>query len=529
MPEGEEQAPPGTRTMAIVRWSLVGLMALAAVAAWVDHARSARQEQAAAGLQYLCPMHPQIVTSHRGECPICGMDLVPAAGAKGDAARPAGAGAPPAASPGAAPVPGVAAVDLSLDRVQLIGMKSVVVTRQELAATVRAVGFVAANEASLVSVNTRFSGWVEQLHVGQTGQLVQQGEVLASLYSPEMLNAQQVFLNAIKWTERKPSGAGTAPTVASDLERDARLRLELLGVAPRDIDAISEAGQAQRAINVRSPVRGYVSRKSVVKGLYVQAGTELFQLADLSSVWLLVDVYESEISRVKVGQKATFELKAYPGRRFPGRVQFIYPALDSGSRTLQARIELPNPALELRPGMFGDVNLDLGASEAVVAPQEALIDTGDHQYVFVDRGGGRYEPRLVKAGWSGNGRVAILEGLADGERVVTTASFLLDSESRLRAAVEGFNAGPAAPHPAHQAEPVHGQAGPPAPGADAPAYTCPMHLEFVTPDPKARCPKCGMKLVPQPPAAPPAAQAAPQGPPARAPGAPAGQPAAARP
>jgi Cu(I)/Ag(I) efflux system membrane fusion protein len=511
LPEGEEQAPPGTRTMALVRWGLVGLMAVAAVAAWVDHVRTARSEQQAAGVQYLCPMHPQIVTTHKGECPICGMDLVPtapkgaAAGATPDAgparytcpmhpafvttdgqARcpdcgmklvPLAAEAAPrtAAAPAGPPVPGVAPVEISADRVQLIGMRSLPARRETLGSTIRAVGFVASNESSLVSVNTRFSGWVEQLTVGQTGQLVQKGEVLAALYSPEMLNAQQVFLNAIKWTDRKPGGSAQSPGIANDLERDARLRLELLGVAPQDVDAIAEAGQPQRAINVRSPVRGYVSRKSVLKGLYVQAGTELFQLADLSTVWVLVDVYESEISRVKVGQQAAFELKAYPGKKFTGRVQFIYPAVNTGSRTLQARIELRNPSLELRPGMFGDVTLDLGATEAVVVPQEALIDTGDHQYVFVDRGGGRYEPRSVRAGWSGDGRVAILSGLAEGERVVTTANFMLDSESRLRAAVEGFNSAPAT-HAGHDAP------APATPGGSAPPPAAP-HAAHPAPRP----------------------------------------------
>jgi Cu(I)/Ag(I) efflux system membrane fusion protein len=258
-------------------------------------------------------------------------------------------------------------------------------------------------------------------------------------------------------------------------------------------------------------VRGYVARKSVLKGLYVQSGTELFQLADLSTVWVLVDVYESEIPRVKVGQQATFELKAYPGKRFVGRVQFIYPALNTGSRTLQARVELKNPALELRPGMFGDVTLDLPAAEAVVVPAEALIDTGEHHYVFVDRGGGRYEPRAVQPGWSGQGRVAILSGLAEGEKVVTTANFLLDSESRLRAAVEGFNSSgpPSGPAPAAAPTPAPAPAARPAPaapargGADArPTYTCPMHPELVTADAGARCPTCGMRLVPRPADAP---------------------------
>jgi RND family efflux transporter MFP subunit len=302
------------------------------------------------------------------------------------------------------------------------------------------VGFVTAAETGLVSVNTRFGGWIEELAAAQTGALVQKGERLASLYSPDALNAQQVFLNALKWAGPRAPAAPQQPVATGDPERDARLRLELLGVAAQDIDALAASGVPQRALPVRAPVRGYVARKSAVRGLFVQAGAELFQLADLSTVWVLIDVYESEIPRVKVGQQASFEVRSYPGRTFSGRVQFIYPALNTGSRTLQARIELKNPSLELRPGMFGDVTLGLGTAEAVVIPSEALVDTGEQQYVFVERGGGHFQPRLVKAGWSSQGKTAILEGLAEGERVVTTAGFLLDSESRLRAAVESFGA-----------------------------------------------------------------------------------------
>ncbi|HET9552453.1 MAG TPA: efflux RND transporter periplasmic adaptor subunit [Anaeromyxobacteraceae bacterium] len=481
LPEGEEQAPPGTRTMAIVRWAIVALMALAAGGAWLYLARTSTSAGLAAGQQYLCPMHPQIVTDQKGECPICGMDLVPAGAEKKPAAAASAAGGPPAwaagqytcpmhpdfvtrdpaarcpecgmklvarAPPAAPPagVAGLAPVELTPDRIQLMGMRTATAARRPLSATIRAVGFVAANETGLVSVSTRYSGWVETLSVGQTGQLVRKGEVLATVYSPEMVSAQQVFLNAIKWSDKRGGAPAAGPQIANDLERDARQRLELAGLAGEDIDAVAQTGLPQRAVNLRSPVRGYVARKDVVKGLYVQPGTELFQIADLSTVWVLVDVYERELSRVRVGQRASFEVAAWPGRKFEGAVQFVYPALNTGSRTLQARLELRNPSLELRPGMYGDVTLDTGGGEAVVVPAEALVDTGEQQYVFVDRGGGRFEPRAVRAGATGGGQVAILEGLADGEKVVTTANFLLDSESRLRAAVEGFAApAPAAP------------------------------------------------------------------------------------
>jgi Cu(I)/Ag(I) efflux system membrane fusion protein len=473
-------------TAAVVRWAIVGMVAVAAAGAWVYHAT------AGGGLverqRFQCPMHPTVVQYRPGECPICGMDLVavdgapaaPAAagGARGLAAGPAaapgsplytcpmhptfvtadakarcpecgmklspvgpaGEGAPAAAREG---VPGVAPVDLTAERIQLMGLRTAVAVRESLSPTLRTVGFVSASEGGVASVSTRFTGWVETLVARETGQLVEKGQVLATVYSPELVNAQQVYLNAIRWTEAQ--GSAPVPTQAggsgSGLERDARQRLELAGVSPEDITLIGKAGQAQRAVNVRSPVRGYVARKSVVRGAYVQPGVELFQIADLSTVWVLADVYEAEISRVKVGQRASLELAAYPGQHFEGKVQFRYPALNTGSRTLQARIVLANPGLALRPGMYGEVTLETEAADAVMIPREALVDTGDHQYVFVARAAGRFEPRRVKAGQEGDGKVVVLEGLAAGERVVTSANFLLDSESRLRAAAEPGAAG----------------------------------------------------------------------------------------
>lgn len=513
LPEGEERPPPGTRAAAAVRWSLVALMAVAAAGAWIHHL-------AAGGIvdlareRFRCPMHPTVVMEQKGECPICGMDLVAVADAEAAEAHerketpaheamehaglaPAAPGAhgagPQAATPiplahgtmpkaeytcpmhpafvvddpkvrcpecgmklvpknaDAAPehaampaegVPGLKPVELSADRIQLIGMKTAVAMREPLAASIRTVGFVTASEKGLVSVNARFSGWIESLGAGDIGQLVEKGDVLATLYSPEAIGAQQQFLAAARWAEGKPVGPGTPVGTQYEYGRDNRQRLVLLGFAPQDIDAIAAAGAPSQTVNLRAPVRGYIARKSALRGVYVQPGTELFQIADLSTVWLIADVYESEIGRVKVGQKAVLELPAYPGERFAGKVTFIYPALAAGSRTLQARIEFRNPGLKLRPGMYGDVTLDLGDSNAIVVPAEALVDTGEIQYVFVSKGGGRFEPRRVRAGWSGGGRVAVLEGLQEGERVVTTANFLLDSESRLRAAIEGFGAAP---------------------------------------------------------------------------------------
>lgn len=476
LPEGEEQAPPGTRTMGIVRWALVALMAVAAASAWIHHVTTTGVLAEAA--RFHCPMHPTVVQQQRGECPICGMDLVPAPAA-GERPGEVAAGAavhadvqkfacpmrcdpsfvtadPKARCPvcgmklapvaaaapaSAAPLPGLAAVDLTVDRIQLMGMRTATAVRAPLDATLRAVGFVTAPEGGLVSVTARFTGWIESLRAAETGQLVSKGQVLASVYSPEMLNAQQVFLNAIRWSSgRDPSAAAApaptaAPQAANDLERDARQRLELLGFAREDIDALARAGKAGNTVNIRSPVRGYLARKSALRGLYVQAGTELFQIADLSKVWVLADVPEAEVGRVVTGQQAALTVAAWPGETFTGKVTFIYPAVNTGSRTLQARVELDNPAMKLRPGMYGEVAIQVGASEAVVVPREALVDTGELRYVFVSRGNGRFEPRRVEPGLESGGRIAILSGLTEGETVVTTSAFLLDSESRLRAAL----------------------------------------------------------------------------------------------
>ncbi len=479
MPEGEEAAPPGVRTMALVRWGLVALMAVAAVGAWVHYAgRAPRSSQAATA--YQCPMHPSVIQDRPGECPICGMDLVKVEpGARKAAAAPAApageaaaqgkywcpmhpevtsddpearcekcggmklvprepAPAAAAASPSATlSVPGLVPVDISPERVQLMGMRTAPVTRQRLSPQLRTIGFVSANEATLAIITARFTGWVEELKVGQSGQPVRKGQVLVNVYSPELTTAQQVYVNAMRWV-RDPAGGTIGGAASGNLDQDARKRLELLGMAPQDVDDLAKAGRPFTSTPIRTPVSGYVARRGALPGLYFTPGTELFQIADLSSVWVIADIYEYDMSRVKVGQKASLALGAYPGQRFTGRVQFIYPAVNPESRTLQARMEFRNPGLKLRPGMYGDVVIDLDAAEGLVVPTEAIVDTGELQYVFLRRPGGRFEPRRVQLGARTEERTQVLEGLAEGETVVTSANFLVDSESRLRAAVEGF-------------------------------------------------------------------------------------------
>ncbi len=490
LPEGEEAPPQGVRTMALVRWSLVALMALAAVAAWVHHADLGPRLGRAAATLYRCPMHPAVMQDRPGSCPVCGMDLVPAQGGappsmQAGSGTPAGAAQPGGATPAAAagkywcpmhpevasddpdatcakcggmklvprpgapvgpggPVPGLVPVEISAERTQLMGMQTARVLRQPLARRLRTVGYVAANERAVAVVTARPGGWVGEVKVAQAGERIRKGDVLLTLNSTELLSAQQAYLDALRWkktlAERTP---GELAPAAQAVDRDSLRRLRLYGVAREDIEALEKRGQAAEVMPVRAPVTGYLVRNTVLPGQWVAPGTELAQIADLSTVWVVAEVYEQDMGRVAVGQKATLMLPAWPGERFAGRVQFIYPALSRETRTLQARMEFQNRDLKLRPGMYGDVVIELAAPDALTVPAEAVVDTGEVQYVFVAGPGGRFEPRVVRAGGSAEGRTELLGGVAEGESVVTTANFLLDSESRLRAAVEAHAASPA--------------------------------------------------------------------------------------
>jgi Cu(I)/Ag(I) efflux system membrane fusion protein len=508
-----EGPPRGVHAMALVRWALVALMAVIAVlSVSYSFGLVASGPASAAAAQYYCPMHPQVVQDHPGECPICSMTLVkketegkhagsdgpsiakgvdlsthatagehaghrhnpsdpyfcpmhpeetgldasarcpicemklekhPAKAAPKTASRNPG-DAVEIATPGSTqgsnplpPIPGLVPIELSLDRIQNIGVRTAAATLEALAPELRAVGFVSADESRLARVHTRFSGWIERLDVATTGQKVARGQVLAGLYNLELLPAQQEFLAARRWSSGA-SGSVPQPRGAGEsIERDARARLELFGLSRAEIDDIAESGKPSRTVAVTAPIGGYVVSKSAVQGAFVQPGTELFEIADLSKVWVLVDVYEYEVGRVRVGQTAEVSVGAHPGERFAGKVGFLYPVIDPSTRTLRVRIELDNRGMKLRPGMYAAATIQLDAARATVIPTEALVDTGEHQYVFLVKGGGRFEPRPVKAGHRENDKVQILEGLTVGDVVVTTANFLIDSESRLHAAIQG--------------------------------------------------------------------------------------------
>ncbi len=448
VPASRSAPPRGTRAMALVRWALVALMAVAAFASLAHHfgwlqgssgggeAAAASETAKAAPAQYVCPMHPSVVRDAPGQCPICSMTLVPRESIA--TSEPAAVAAPAGGAP-ASPA-GMVPIELTPQRIQLLGMRTAVVKRTRLSPQLRATGYVAARESALAQIHARFAGWIESLPVSETGQRVARGQVLATVYSQELLAAQQDLLNALKWS----AGAATTPPAASklapvgvDLAAEARRRLQLLGISDAEIDEVVHSGRPKNALAIRSPIAGYVTRKTAVLGLYVEPGTELFQVADLSAVWVFVDVHEQQIAQARKGARARFTLAALPGKRFEGRVQFLYPALDAETRTLRVRLQLPNPGLLLRPGMYGDAVIEAPPSEGLVVPSEAIVDTGTTQYLFVALAGGRFEPRKVRLGTHAGAQVQVLQGVREGETVVTTANFLLDSESRIEASING--------------------------------------------------------------------------------------------
>jgi membrane fusion protein, copper/silver efflux system len=408
---------------------------------------------------YVCPMHPDVRSEHPGRCPICGMELVEENGT-GQAHAAAHAARGETASPA---VPGVAApptdeseprapVTLDTRRQQLLGVRIVEAAVRPIAHQVRASGLVREDETRQVDVNVRIAGWVETLHADFTGLAVRKGDVLLTLYSPELVAAQQEFLLALQ-ANRQAAGSTAVPEARDLSERmvqAARDRLALWDLPAEEIDRIAAGQPVQRTVEVRAPANGIVVDKAVVRGMRVEPGQTLFRLVDLSRVWVEADVFETELDVLRPGAAATVTVDALPNRRFQARLIFVAPTVDPATRAVRARFELANPGGALKPGMFATVEIATASRAVVTVSADAVVDTGRRQLVFLAEGEGRFTPRDVKVGRRSDGHVEVLEGLTAGERVAASALFFLDSESQLRAALQGYtsDAGEAASAPA---------------------------------------------------------------------------------
>jgi RND family efflux transporter MFP subunit len=422
---------------------------------------------------YQCPMRCEPPTHKPGKCGKCGMDLEPLPTSEAPAAAASGERKilfyrnpmnPSVTSPvpmkdemgmdfvpvysdeGGSSGPGVeghATVEIGTQGIELAGIQTAPAVRESLARPIRAVGTVLPNETAIRHVHTKISGWIEKLYANFTGQFVTKGAPILSIYSPELLASQQEFLNAKAAYEK--FSASTLPEVrtgAEQLMEGARRRLELFDVPPEFIRELETSGKPRRTVTLLAPSSGFVTGKEVFEGQQVEPGMELFVITDLSSVWIETDIYEYEASYVKLGQKAVLTLPYDPSLRLEGRVSYVYPSLNPDTRTLRVRLEFSNPGMRLKPSMFANVELDVEAREGIVIPDSALMDSGTRKLVFVETAPGKFAPKEVTVGVRGDGKAQILSGVAEGERVVVKANFLLDSESRLRSAIEAQTAKP---------------------------------------------------------------------------------------
>jgi Cu(I)/Ag(I) efflux system membrane fusion protein len=416
--------------MAVVRWILLAIVTLvAARTMWTfwgpsSAARSSQQES-----HFYCPMHPQIRSPEPGDCPICHMNLEPIpAERRSDA--------PPTATPSSmSPAPhDLMAVSMSAEKQQAIGIASSAVMSQSLGGSLRVPGVVNAPETGLAQVRVRAAGFVEKVAVSQTGVRVTRGQTLAWIYSPEIYRAQEEFLAATRWNAAPaPSGAPASP--AADIAVAAQRGLELLGLENADLEELVRTGRPMRELPIRAPSSGYVTRFNAVLGFRADPETVLYELADLSTVWVVASVHERDIESVRAGTTARFAVTGQLTAPIAARVELVEPQLDENTRTSRVRLAVRNRKFLLRPGQFGEVTFDLPAAQGLFVPRDAVIHTGEHQYVYVVNGGERFEPRNVRTGTQVEASIQVVEGLAAGERVVTRGSFMLDSESRLQASL----------------------------------------------------------------------------------------------
>jgi RND family efflux transporter MFP subunit len=361
--------------------------------------------------------------------------------------------APPAAGPVGPQAPARVPVTLDARRQQLIGVRTARAVRVTVSPEVRAVGTVRADETRQTEVNVKTEGWIRDLRADFTGRPVRQGETLFTLYSPDLIATQEEYLLAVRGQTQ--AIAGQVPELrdySARLVAAARERLRRWDLGEAEIQELEQRGAAFETIPVPSPASGIIVDKTAIEGMHVTPGQTLFRIADLSVVWVEADVYERDMAALRIGQAATVTLDAYPDQRFAGRATYIYPFVEEQTRTIKVRFQFPNPRGLLKPGMYANVQLVTSPSSALAIPADAVLDSGSDQVVFVALGDGYFEPRQVSIGRRIDAAVEVTAGLKEGEEVATGATFFLDSESQLQAAVRGFGAAPetAAPADAQQ-------------------------------------------------------------------------------
>ena len=406
-------------------------------AAWWGDTQSEAVIRSAEG-SWVCTMHPHIRMDHPDTCPICSMNLefVPVVGAAAQAHIAASdTGGTNVDSANNAAVLSQALFTVDPRRQQLIGVRTSPVSYESFDRTIRTIGIVALDETRVSAVHAKIAGWIEETFVDFQYQYVEKGDPLFTLYSPELVATQEEYLLALKGLDTLgASSFHSAAFGAKDLVRASRRRLELWDITPRQIEELEEARQPFRTMTIYSPVTGHVMFRNAFLGKRITPETELYRIADHSVVWVRADVYENDIGWVHEDQRAVIRVQALPGREFSGRVKFIDPHMKEQTRTLTVRLELANPNLVLKPGMYADVELRASMGRRLMVPESAVLPTGVRNVVFVDQGEGRMEIRNVQLGTKVNNHYEVLRGLAEGERIVTSGNFLIDAESKLQSA-----------------------------------------------------------------------------------------------
>lgn len=448
------------KTVILISVSLILAVGAGGGYLWYGHFHKhgeGEAEKAAEGkIQYTCPMHPFIIKDKPGSCPICGMTLVPV--------KQAGAGQQGEKSP---EMPGH--VTLSPSQMVMANVATVKVDTAPLSKEISAAGIVQYDQSRQSRVTAWVAGRIDRLYVDTVGAYVSKGRPVAEVYSPDLVSAQQEYLLALKSREQfRDSTIQAISQGGEGLVSSARQRLKLMGVKDYQIAALEKSGHPNIKLSIYTPLSGIVIEKIAVQGQYVNVGDPLFNIADLSSVWVEAEVYESDFPNIKIGQKVDITSQSYPGRTFTGKVSFIYPFLDPKTRTVKVRVQIANPGLRLKPDMFVNVSLKMPLGDALVVPVAAVMDTGRRKVAWVETKPGMFEPRDVRVGARVGDQLQILSGLARGDKVAASGGYLIDSEAQLKGGAGGSHAGHegmkmddgkgAAPSPAgHEG---HGQKGP---------------------------------------------------------------------
>ena len=321
-------------------------------------------------------------------------------------------------------------VEISPEKQQIMGVKTATVDFQPLQKIIRTVGRVEYDERRITTITMHIEGWIEKLFVNYTGRYVKKGEPLLSIYSHELISTQEEYLIAYKWRQ-KQSGTALEESAVSLLNA-ARKRLYVWDISDKQIEEIEKLGRPVKALTIYSPVEGYVSEKTAFEGMMIKAGEPLFKIADLSNLWIIADIYEYELPFVKIGDVSRIALSYLPGREFSSKIDYIYPSLSAETRTAKVRFSIPNTGAQLMPQMFTGIEIKIGLGRKLAVPDDAVIDTGTRQVVYVDKGDGYFEPREVMLGLRAEGMREVIAGLKKGEKIAVSANFLIDSEAQLK-------------------------------------------------------------------------------------------------